>query len=43
VQTIRELEKLIQRYRTLVRGLDALTAERINGFIQELERRKEAI
>jgi hypothetical protein len=39
-----KLETDIQRYRRLVAmGLDALTTERINSLIQELEQRKAAI
>ena len=37
------LETIIQGYRKLVQGLDAPTVERINGYIRELERRKETI
>jgi hypothetical protein len=40
----RHLENEIQRYRRLVvMGLDALTVERINSLIQELQQRKETM
>jgi hypothetical protein len=40
----KEIETKIQRYRRFVaQGLDALTVQRINGLIQELEQRKEAV
>jgi hypothetical protein len=38
------LENKIQRYRKFVaQGLDALTVERINGLIKELEQRKASL
>jgi flagellar hook-associated protein FlgK len=40
----KELDAKIRRYRSFIaRGLDALTVERINGLIQELQQRKEAL
>jgi hypothetical protein len=40
----RHLENEIKRYRRLVvMGLDALTVERINSLIQELQQRKETM
>jgi hypothetical protein len=40
----KELEAKIQRYRGfIVQGLDALTIERTNGLIQELQERKDAL
>jgi hypothetical protein len=40
----KELDAKIHRYRGFVaHGLDALTIERINGLIQELQQRKETL
>jgi hypothetical protein len=39
-----QIETKIRRYRRFAaQGMDALTIERINGLILELEQRKEAI
>jgi hypothetical protein len=39
-----QLDARIQRYRSfLAQGLDALTVQRIDGLIQELDKRKEAM